>query len=319
MRVLFFVLVASASARILGHAHSAGGRPALRALRGGAIEQPLMWARHADNGTAVVLVRSLAAFCEEHDLDEDEMLAVSRGESDMHKGWECGSTQAYDAPEEETIEAVAADAADEAETVQAEEVEDEEDTDEGSEAAARPPPPPAQMNKMIAGMVAPMLAVQVLKRFDQTAPTFVPSLRIFYFSIVALNVLVQLYLQWRIRATNDESLVATPPNPLAMLMGGSNNAKASTTAMEYDVGQLKSLRTSYQMGCLFNMFLHFKFKMTQPLVYSSISGLVDLFYNPLVQIHLLLRCGREGWLGGVVGRGGWEGWPRLGLAAFTCH
>lgn len=34
-------------------------------------------------------------------------------------------------------------------------------------------------------------------------------------------------------------------------------------------------------------FLHFKMKMWQPLVYSSVSGVIDLYYNPLVQIHLL--------------------------------
>ena len=41
------------------------------------------------------------------------------------------------------------------------------------------------------------------------------------------------------------------------------------------------------MGVLFNAFLHFKMKMWQPLVYSSVSNIIDMWYNPLVQIHLL--------------------------------
>ena len=34
-------------------------------------------------------------------------------------------------------------------------------------------------------------------------------------------------------------------------------------------------------------FLHFKMKMHQPLVYSCCSGVIDLYYHPLVKIHLL--------------------------------
>ena len=49
---------------------------------------------------------------------------------------------------------------------------------------------------------------------------------------------------------------------------------------------LAALRTSYRLGTLFVCFLHFKMKMTQPLVYSGVSGIVDLVFNPLVQIYL---------------------------------
>ena len=41
------------------------------------------------------------------------------------------------------------------------------------------------------------------------------------------------------------------------------------------------------MGTLITLFLHFKMKMTQPMIYSSVSGLIDLWYNPLVQIYLI--------------------------------
>ena len=71
-----------------------------------------------------------------------------------------------------------------------------------------------------------------------------------------------------------------------MLMGGGKSSDGQTAA-EYDKKQLSSKRNSYRMGCLFTCFLHFKMKMTQPLVYSSVSGLVDLYYDPLVQIYML--------------------------------
>ena len=40
------------------------------------------------------------------------------------------------------------------------------------------------------------------------------------------------------------------------------------------------------MGTLITLFLHFKMKMTA-MIYSSVSGLIDLWYNPLVQIYLI--------------------------------
>ena len=113
------------------------------------------------------------------------------------------------------------------------------------------------------------------------------SQRAAFFSVILLNVLVQFVLGMRIAAAADETAVASPADPLGILFGGGKPAAASKMAREYDREQLKSMRTSYQLGCLFNLFLHFKMKMTQPMVYASVSGLVDLFFHPLVQIHLL--------------------------------
>jgi len=291
-RAALALLAVAASARTLHARHSGGERPhlSLHALRGGAAGDglpQLLWVRRAENGTSALLVRSLTAFCEKHDLDEDEMLAVSRGESDAHKGWECGEVEEYDPPEPEEEAGT-----DENETIEAEAADnDGAMDDDGATDGTSPSPmhPAPQKNKMIIGIVGPMLATQLMKRFDHESPSFIPGLRIFYFACVGFNVMVQFVLQWMIRATNDSTIVNTPLNPLAMLMGGSNNPNDKKTAAEYDAAQLKSLRSSYQMGCLFTLFLHFKMKMTQPLVYSSVSGLIDLFYNPLVQIHLLHR------------------------------
>ena len=80
--------------------HSA--QPVLRALRGGATAGGILWVRapQDDNGASgsLQLVRSLAAFCEEHGLDEAEMLAVSKGEAKDHNGWTCGEAVEYDTP-----------------------------------------------------------------------------------------------------------------------------------------------------------------------------------------------------------------------------
>jgi len=228
-------------------------------------------------------VRSLGAFCDEHDLDEEAMLAVSRGETDEHEGWACEAVNEYDAPTETvTVEDVVEDDGE----AEAAEAADGEAVD--ADAAAPPAMPPMQMNKMLLGFLAPMGATRLLKRFDQTSPQYLIGLRAFFFAVIGFNVLVQFLLGWRIGAADDTTtLPAVPANPLSMLFGGGAAKPATKTVREYDREQLKSMRSSYQFGCLFNLFLHFQMKMQQPLVYSSVSGLIDLFYNPLVQIHLL--------------------------------
>ena len=281
--------LAGVECRLAASATSRGHRPqllrAVRTLRGGADDQQLFVVRKRDdaNGTALpLMVRSLGAFCDEHDLDEESMLAVSRGEAEEHDGWVCEQASEYDAPIEvvsvEDVDAAAADEVDESGT----------EEDEAAPTTPQPAMPPIQTNKMILGFVAPLAATQVLKRFDQKSPYYMIGLRSFFFGVIAFNVLVQFVLQWRIAAAKDATIMpAAPANPLAMLFGGGGAPAKSKTVSEYDREQLKSLRTSYQFSCLLNLFLHFQMKLTQPMVYASVSGLVDLFYNPLVQIHLL--------------------------------
>jgi hypothetical protein len=74
-------------------------------------------------------------------------------------------------------------------------------------------------------------------------------------------------------------------DPMSMLFGG-GAAATSQTASEYDLSQLKSMRTSFQMGVVITLIMHLKFGMTQPLVYQAVSQLVELFFHPLVQVHL---------------------------------
>jgi hypothetical protein len=305
---------ADAAVQTRRNAVTGGGQPLLRALRGGANSlshgADLVWVRaprksEDDNAAPIQMVRSLAAFCEEHGLDEDAMIAVSRGEAADHEGWQCGVALEYDAPavkvaagekEEEEEEEEEEDAAEVEDVpvkvakgakkrVTAIAEDDEDDEADASAAAAAAPKPPVQMNKMLIGMLAPMGVLRVLKRYDQKSAAFTTNLRAAFFAIIALNTLVQMLIEWRIKARKDTSVVTTPLNPIAMLMGGGANTKQ--TAMEYDQQQLKSMRSSYRMGCLFTCFLHFKMKMMQPVVYSSVSGLIDLYYNPLVQIYLL--------------------------------
>ena len=158
----------------LGSTHH--GRPvlnALRALRGGeAGAQSMLWVRRTNESkTMVQLVRSLTAFCEEHDLDEDSMRAVSRGDADEHEGWECGEVIEYDAPVTAEAEEVTVETVEAGMRASKEEDDDEEDEVADSDASpVKPSMPPIQMNKMIIGFIAPMVATRVSAR-PLTIPT----------------------------------------------------------------------------------------------------------------------------------------------------
>jgi hypothetical protein len=136
-------------------------QPVLRALRGGATteDSSLLWVR---NGTsALQVVRSLSAFCEEHGLDEEAMLAVSRGEADDHDGWTCGAAQEYDPPPAAAVLAEEVPAAEDSKEGAAESAEGEASEEEAESVAASPPPVQQPMSKMIVGLVAPLIVLQV--------------------------------------------------------------------------------------------------------------------------------------------------------------
>ena len=337
-------------------------QPTLRALRGGATSLPF-WVRNGTEGS-LQLVHDLGAFCEENELDEEAMLAVSRGEAEEHDGYTCGVPSAYDEPPQKKKAATRA--AVQAKEVSADEEEDgeeeaaevrvisEDDEEEANAAAPAAKTPAPNMQKMLVGMLAPMgvlqvgytlshgphhrlsqppiahelltqlrshlTCLQVVKRFDQKSPAFLARLRGVFFAMVAFNCLVQMLLDWRIKSTNDETLVAKPMNPIAMLMGGGGGS-GKQTAAAYDREQLGSMRNSYRIGCAITCFLHFKMKMMQPIVYSSVSGLVDLYYHPLVNIHLFGKksegqfarpFGGAGPMGGGNPLGGLGGSPAAG-------
>lgn len=65
--------------------------------------------------------------------------------------------------------------------------------------------------------------------------------------------------------------------------------KTESTVAEYDMGQARNM----QGGILFNMalmwLLHFKMQQVQPLMMTSINGLMQLVYNPLFQVYIMGR------------------------------
>ena len=255
------------------------------------VSGPRLWVKRPGN-KKLVIIDSLASLCVENELDEEAMMAVSRGEADDHKGWECGEMEC----ENDTDEAADDEATTEAEAGEEgqadEEANEKADAEpaEPAEPAAAAAPPPA-MSKMVVGMVAPMLAVQLMKRFDETRPEFLLGLRGAYTAAVCVHTVTDLVLQQAIAAKDDNTPVKQEFNPLSMLFGGGGVA-GPQTARAYDMAQLAQARNSFRMGVVVVALLHWKFKWTQMLAYQAAQLLVELFYHPLVQIHLL---GQPAW------------------------
>ena len=109
------------------------------------------------------------------------------------------------------------------------------------------------MSKMVVGLVAPMLAVQIMKRFDETKPEFLLWLRGAYTATVVIHTVTDLVLQQAIAAKDDQTLVKQEFNPLSMLFSSaglfsSSAAAGPQTARAYDMAQLAKARNSFRMG-----------------------------------------------------------------------
>ena len=80
--------------------------------RSAKVSGPRLWVKRPGN-KKLVIVESLASLCAENELDEEAMMAVSRGELDDYKGWECGEMECEDDDEADdeatTAEAMAPD------------------------------------------------------------------------------------------------------------------------------------------------------------------------------------------------------------------
>jgi len=220
------------------------------------------------------------------------MLAVSRGECPDHQGWQCGPVEEYGDGEDADATATA-DASEEAAS-------NESAAPDANSPATEPEAPAAPpMNKMLINLMATTAAVQLMKRFKD-APWLLLAIRLAYYVSVGARLLVHGLIGWRIGVAADSRLLSSASgdpmaDPLSSLLGGLGAAlggggdEKKQTVADYDRAQLRSVQSSFQMGAIVTFLLHLKFKWNQTLVYSAVSSLVDVFFHPLFQIHLLNR------------------------------
>lgn len=143
------------------------------------------------------------------------------------------------------------------------------------------------------------------RKIDMFNPKVVGLVRFLFVVYLAVQQSFIFYIRIQAKRNNDRTPVQVK-NPLTSMLSSqlekapaaandmvknlaSSFLQTDTTIMEYDMGQAKNM----QGGILFNMalmwFLHFKMQQVQPLLVTTINGLLQLAYNPLFQVYILGR------------------------------
>ena len=114
-----------------------------------------------------------------------------------------------------------------------------------------------------------------------------------------------LYVRIKARANKDRTPIEVT-SPLSSVLqsqlggddGGSTGMvknlassflSSTSTVMEYDLKQAKSMQSGLVFNMAFMWFLHFKLEQVQPLFIQAITGIVNMVYSPLFQIYVLGR------------------------------
>jgi hypothetical protein len=115
---------------------------------------------------------------------------------------------------------------------------------------------------------------------------------IFYVRIMAKrnNDRTPVHVQNPITSMLSSQLEKQPAGANDMVKNlASSFLKTESTVVEYDMGQARNM----QGGVLFNMafmwFLHFKLQQVQPLLVTTVNGILQIAYNPLFQVYIMGR------------------------------
>ncbi|KAJ2789784.1 phosphate transporter (Pho88), partial [Coemansia guatemalensis] len=104
--------------------------------------------------------------------------------------------------------------------------------------------------------------------------------------IYAVSTMVILgltqYLKSQIQKRNDTTALEYD-DPAS----GSQQTRIVTTVSKYDLGEIAKLQKSTLFTAAIVVFMHFKFGYIQPLILQSLLPMLNLYKNPLVQIHIL--------------------------------
>mmetsp|Transcript_32477 Transcript_32477/g.76423 ORF Transcript_32477/g.76423 Transcript_32477/m.76423 type:complete len:408 (-) Transcript_32477:454-1677(-) len=146
------------------------------------------------------------------------------------------------------------------------------------------------------------------RKIDMFNPKVVRLIRFLFVLHLVVQQAFIFYVRVMAKRNNDRTPVHVD-NPLTSMLssqlekqqagggGGSDMVKnlassflkKESTVAEYDMGKAMSM----QGGILFNMalmwLLHFKMQQVQPLLVTTINGLMQLAYNPLFQVYVLGR------------------------------
>eukprot|EP00531_Pseudo-nitzschia_arenysensis_P012597 CAMPEP_0116132696 /NCGR_PEP_ID=MMETSP0329-20121206/9695_1 /TAXON_ID=697910 /ORGANISM="Pseudo-nitzschia arenysensis, Strain B593" /LENGTH=377 /DNA_ID=CAMNT_0003627247 /DNA_START=113 /DNA_END=1246 /DNA_ORIENTATION=+ len=143
------------------------------------------------------------------------------------------------------------------------------------------------------------------RKIDMFNPTVVRMIRTLFVFYLLVQQAFIFYVRIMAKRNNDRRPVQVQ-NPLSSMLssqlekqqaGGSdmvknlasNFLKTDSTVVEYDMGQATNMQGGILFNLVFMWILHFKMSQVQPLLVTSVSGFVQLVYNPLFQVYVLGR------------------------------
>ncbi|PRP80432.1 hypothetical protein PROFUN_11887 [Planoprotostelium fungivorum] len=132
-------------------------------------------------------------------------------------------------------------------------------------------------------VMLPML--YAMNQIDLKDEENIQRLRIGFCIVVTLVLSVYLYLWNKIRSTNDEAPVNVPEQK--NFTGAVTEEASQMTTTEYDQSLLKKALQSLLVGASITALLHFKFEMVHPLFIQLAMVPMQLYKNPMFQIHVL--------------------------------
>ena len=142
------------------------------------------------------------------------------------------------------------------------------------------------------------------RKVDFFAPTTVRIIRFAYLAYLVLQQITIFFIRIQARRMNDQTPIELT-NPLSSIlqnkMSSEDNSngmmkslassllRSTSTVLEYDLQQTRSMQTGLILNMLMQWFLHFKMEQVQPVVMQTVNGLVQLVYSPLFQVYILGR------------------------------
>ncbi|KAJ2779890.1 branched-chain-amino-acid transaminase bat2 [Coemansia javaensis] len=126
--------------------------------------------------------------------------------------------------------------------------------------------------------------MHIVKRAGLEAPEYVPMIRAAYAVATAAILALTFHLKSLIQKRNDTTaLEYDDPTP------GSQNARIVTTACKYDLGEVAKLQKSTLLTVAIVASMHKFGGYTQPLILQTLLPALNMYKNPLFQIHVLGR------------------------------
>lgn len=129
--------------------------------------------------------------------------------------------------------------------------------------------------------------MHIVKRAGLENPDYSPIIRAIYGVATAMVFGFTYYLKNLIQKKNDTT--ALEYDDPAAQSSQSSSPRIVTTVCRYDISEVAKLQKSTMFTVAVVVFMHFKFGYIQPLILQSILPLLNMYKNPLFQIHVMGR------------------------------